>query len=139
MSRPQSQLGNVQALRRLHVLVVAGDRRFQRVAGFMLERCGYRVSILTRLRDVIVTVERKRPDVVVLDATSSLSDSARIAAALEAIAPRTTVVLVSEDDRVCDVSALTNLEVHPKWDAFAELSANLERIHLGIAPAAEGL
>lgn len=129
MSEPPSDLGNVQALHRLHVLVAAQDRRFQRMAGFLLARAGLKVSMLRKVSDVLSTVERNRPDVVILDATGSLSEVARTAAVVEALHAGTTVVLVAEDGHIPEV---TNLQVHPKWEAFDELAANLERMHVGL-------
>jgi DNA-binding NtrC family response regulator len=129
MSDAPSDLGNVQALHRLHVLVAAQDRRFQRMAGFLLARAGLKVSMLRKGSDVLSAVERNRPDVVILDATGSLSEVARTAAVVEALHAGTTVVLVAEDDHIPEV---TNLQVHPKWEAFDELAANLERMHVGL-------
>ena len=128
MSEAPSDLGNVQALNRLHVLVAAQDRRFQRMAGFLLARAGLKVSMLRKVSEVLSTVERNRPDVVILDATGSLSEAARTAAVVEALHAGTTVVLVAEDDHIPEV---TNLHVHPKWESFDELAANLERMHVG--------
>jgi DNA-binding NtrC family response regulator len=129
MSEPRPHLGNVQALHRLRVLVVARDRRFQRMAGFMLARVGLHVSALRTEADVLPTIDRLRPDIVVLDGSESLSDAARTAASIEAMEPRTTVVLVADDDAIPDVMTL---EVFPKWRSFANLAANLERMRLGI-------
>jgi DNA-binding NtrC family response regulator len=129
MSEAPPDLGNVQAIHRLHVLVAAQDRRFQRMAGFLLARAGLKVSVLRKVSDVLPTVERNRPDVVILDATGSLSEAARTVAVVEALHAGTTVVLVAEDDHIPEV---TNLHVHPKWDSFDELAANLERMHVGL-------
>jgi DNA-binding NtrC family response regulator len=128
MSEAPPDLGNVQAIHRLHVLVAAQDRRFQRMAGFLLARAGLKVSMLRKVSDVLSTVERSRPDVVILDATGSLSEAARTAAVVEALHAGTTVVLVAEDH----IPEVTNLHVHPKWESFDELAANLERMHVGL-------
>lgn len=125
-------MGKVQALHRLHVLVVAQDRRFQRMAGFLLERAGLEVSVLRKLADAVRTVERRRPDVVIIDGTASLSEAARTAAVIEALHPGTTVVLVAEDDQVPHVS---KLQVYPKWESFDELAAGVERMHIGLTEA----
>jgi DNA-binding NtrC family response regulator len=99
------------------------------MAGFLLARAGLKVSMLRKVSDVLSAVERNRPDVVILDATGSLSEVARTAAVVEALHAGTTVVLVAEDDHIPEV---TNLQVHPKWEAFDELAANLERMHVGL-------
>jgi DNA-binding NtrC family response regulator len=129
MSQPHADTGKVQALHRLHVLVAARDRRFQRMAGFLLLRAGFELSVLRKAGDVLATIERERPDVVILDGTRSLSEAARTAAVIEALHPHTTVVLVAEDDHFSEV---TNLRVHPKWDSFHMLVQGLERAHLGL-------
>jgi DNA-binding NtrC family response regulator len=128
VSEAPSDMGNVQALHRLHVLVAAQDRRFQRMAGFLLTRAGLKVSMLRKVGDVLSIVERNRPDVVILDATGSLSEAGRTAAVVEALHAGTTVVLVAEDDHIPEV---TNLHVHPKRESYDELAANLERMHVG--------
>jgi DNA-binding NtrC family response regulator len=135
MSDPEADMGKVRALHRLHVLVVAHDRRFQRMAGFLLERAGLDVSSHRRVGDALSAVERRKPDVVIIDGTASLSEAARVAAVIEAVHPGTTVVLVAEDDRIPGVS---NLEVHPKWEAFDELAASVEGMHLGVSAAKVG-
>ena len=130
MPDPRPDMGKVQALHRLHVLVVAQDRRFQRMAGFLLERAGLKVSVLRKVADAVRTVERRRPDVVIIDGTASLSECARTAAVIEALHPGTTVVLVAEDDHIPDVA---NLQIHPKWKSFDQLAAGVERMHIGLA------
>jgi DNA-binding NtrC family response regulator len=130
MSEPRPNMAKVQALHRLHVLVVAQDRRFQRMAGFLLERAGLQVSVLHKVADALRAVERRRPDVVILDGTASLSEAARTAAVIEALHPGTTVVLVAEDDQIPHVS---KLQVYPKWESFDELAAGVERMHIGLA------
>jgi DNA-binding NtrC family response regulator len=132
MSDPQREKGKVQALHRLHVLVVAHDRRFQRMAGFFLERAGLDVSAHRKVSDALAAIERSRPDVVIIDGTASLSEAARTAAVIEAVHPTTTVLIVAED---AHTPAVANLRVHPKWEAFDELAARVERMHLGLADA----
>jgi DNA-binding NtrC family response regulator len=128
--------GKVRAIHRLHVLVAAHDRRFLRMAGFLLSRSGFTVSTSRRRGDLLPAVDINRPDVVIIDGTASLSEAAANAAVIEALHPGTTVVIVAEDDRI---PAVTNLRVRPKWKAFDELVSRIERIHLGLPEAkAEG-
>jgi DNA-binding NarL/FixJ family response regulator len=126
-------MGKVRAIHRLRVVVAAPDRRFLRMAEFLLARQGFEVFTTSRPGALVSTVENHRPDVLILDGTSSLSEAARTAALVEILFKTTTVVIVSEDDRI---PAVTNLQVHPKWTAFDDLVASLESMHLGL-PAAQ--
>jgi DNA-binding NtrC family response regulator len=136
MSNFGPDTGKVRALHRLHVLVAAQDRRFLRMAGFLLSRSGFTVSTSRRRGDLLPAVDSNRPDVVIIDGTPSLSEAAANAAVIEALHPGTTVVIVAEDDRIPPV---TNLRVRPKWKAFDQLVASIEGIHLRLPEAqAEG-
>jgi DNA-binding NtrC family response regulator len=123
--------GNVRALRRLRVLVAARDRRFLRVAGFLLVRSGFDVESTPRPHDLLELVDRHIPDIVVLDGTDSLAEAARSVAVLEGIHPHVTVVVVSDDD---GSARPANLEVFPKWKSFDQLVLQLEAMHLGASP-----
>jgi DNA-binding NtrC family response regulator len=122
-------IGNVRALRRLRVLVAARDRRFLRVAGFLLARRGFDVESTGRPRDVVEIVDRRPPDIVILDGSGSLAEAARSVAVLEALCPHVTVVVVSEET---PPPPTANLRVFPKWTSFEQLAVNLEAMHLGV-------
>src|SRR5436305_12103837 len=53
----------------IRVVLGASDRRFLRVASFLLGRNGFAVSTATRFADLMGAVERGEPDIVVLDAS----------------------------------------------------------------------
>jgi hypothetical protein len=133
MSEPRPDMGKVRAIHRLRVLVAASDRRFLRMAAFLLARQGFDVVTTSRPGALLPTLESWRADVVILDGTSSLSEAARTVAVVEALYRATTVVIVCEDDHI---PAVTNLRVHPKWTAFDGLVVSLESMHLGL-PAAQ--
>ena len=95
MEQPRVDTQNVRPLRPLRVLVAARDARFNRVAGFLLARRGFEVEILCRPSAVLDTVSRTGIDVVIVDASDSVSDAARAVAALEALHPHITVVVVA--------------------------------------------
>jgi hypothetical protein len=122
-------IGNVRALRRLRVLVAARDRRFLRVAGFLLARRGFEVESTRRPRDVLEIVGRRPPDIVILDGSGSLAEAARSVAVLEAVCPHVTVVVVSDET---PPPATANLRIFPKWTSFEQLALNLEGMHLGV-------
>lgn len=129
MQQPRVDTRNVRSLRPLRVLVAARDGRFNRVAGFLLARRGFEVEILRRPSAVLDAVSRTGIDVVIVDASDSVSDTARTAAALEALHPHITVVVVAEDPADADGGAL---RVLPKWTSLESLVANLEAMHLGL-------
>lgn len=121
-------IGNVRALRRLRVLVAARDRRFLRVAGFLLLRSGFDVESTPRPRDVLQLVDRYAPDIVIVDASESLADVARSVAVLEALYPHITVIAVSDEGASPPAA---KLRVFAKWTSFEQLVLDLEAMHLG--------
>jgi DNA-binding NarL/FixJ family response regulator len=129
MEQPRVDTRNVRSLRPLRVLVAARDGRFNRVAGFLVARRGFEVEILRRPSAVLDAVSRTGIDVVIVDASDSVSNTARTAAALEALHPHITVVVVADDPANADGGAL---RVLPKWTSLESLVANLEAMHLGL-------
>ena len=127
MGPADTSSGNVRALRRVRVLVAARDRRFVAAATFVLTRRGFLVDS-AKAEDVLATVERTGPHVVVLDGSDALARAGRIAAAVEGEYPGTSVVLVSENHH----HATSTL---PKWKAFARLIEEIEGLY-GIPPSA---
>ena len=120
-------LDNVRALRRLRVLVATRDRRFLRVAGFLLARGEFEVESTARPRDLLRVIERQPPDIVILDASESLAEAARCVAAAEALYPHVTVLVVSDDAAASTV----NLRVFDKWKSFEQLVVGLRELHFG--------
>jgi DNA-binding NtrC family response regulator len=129
MEQPRADTRNVRSLRPLRVLVAARDARFNRVAGFLLARRGFDVEALLRPSAVLDAVARRGTDVVIVDASDSASDAARAVAALEALHPHITVVVVADEPADADGGALRIL---PKWTSLETLVANLEAMHLGL-------
>jgi DNA-binding NtrC family response regulator len=121
-------LDNVRALRRLRVLVAAHDRRFLRVAGFLLARGGFDVESTPRSRDLLQAVDRRPPDIVILDASESLAEAARSVAAIEALHPHVTVLVVSDEG---SAASTVNLRVFDKWKSFERLVVGLRALHFG--------
>jgi CheY-like chemotaxis protein len=122
---------NVRALHPLRVLLAARDRRFVNVAGLLLERGGYSVLSTRRPRDIVPLVERHRPDVVILDGSSSLTEAARVAGVIGALHPHVTVAIAADNGFLPSVDGI---HVFSKWDSLGELVANIERLHLGVSP-----
>ncbi len=104
------------------VLLVANDRRFRAVASTLLTQRGYSVAVGDHSRDVTEFAAREGADVVVIDATASLTSIARDVARLEALRPRVGVVVVSAEPR----DGLIALPLISKWNSFDVLFEAIE-------------
>jgi DNA-binding NtrC family response regulator len=112
------------------VLLVADDRRFRALAGTLLTRRGHTVTVCARGEDLAEAAVRAAADVVVFDASSSLTAAAREAARLGALSPPVAIVAVSGDPH----TGLATLPVIPKWSPFEALFAAIERACADITP-----
>lgn len=110
-------MGNVRALRPPRVLIAVPDSRFVRVAGFLLAREGFHVESTGKPSEVLDLVDRQRPDVVVLDGVGGLAQTARTAAAIEAVHDRVSVFVVTDSE----TSGAAGLRLFPKWKALESL------------------
>jgi uncharacterized protein len=107
----------------LRVLVVGTDRRFRSVAAALLTRRGCVVTLGDRTNEVGELANRELADVVVLDAGLSLTEAARGAAQIQALA-RTVGLVVVADERE---RGLSTLPVLPKWGSFDGLYDAIEQ------------
>jgi DNA-binding NtrC family response regulator len=130
MEQSQPHFENVRPLRPLRVVVAAADPRFGRVAGFLLARRGFEVELLRRPSNVLDFVFEKGADIVILDATDSLSEAERSLAAIEASHPHVTVILVADEGSEPQYGTQ---QILPKWTSLETLILNLEAMHLGLA------
>ena len=129
MEQPRVDIQNVRSLRPLRVLVAARDARFNRVAGFLLARRGFDVETLQRPSTILDIVARTGVDVVILDASDSVSETARAVAALDALHPHITAIVVADEPAEADGGTFRILS---KWTSLETLVANLEAMHLGL-------
>jgi DNA-binding NtrC family response regulator len=127
----ESDGGNVRALRQPRILLAASDRRFERVAGFLLARKGFRVVSTGRPADFLAIVERERPDVVILDGSDSLAAAARAVAVIEALHGHVTVFVVADEGVQ---RAPESLRVFPKWTSLEQLISSIEAMQFGPLP-----
>jgi uncharacterized membrane protein (UPF0127 family)/CheY-like chemotaxis protein len=104
------------------VLLVGNDRRFRSVAAALLTRHGYAVTVGGRDRTAAELADKVRPDVVVLDAGTSLTAAARQAAQIETLDPPIGVVVVGEESQ----AGLSAMPVLAKWEAFDGLYGAIE-------------
>ena len=78
---------NVRAIHPPRVALSGHDKRFIKVASFLLARRGFEVSQAATPASLMKLVENARFDVVVIDGSQSLSAAATTAAALSALYP----------------------------------------------------
>jgi CheY-like chemotaxis protein len=114
------------------VVLIGDDRRFRAVAATLLSQRGYTVAVGGTADDVLALALRERADVVVIDATASLTTAARQAARLDWLRPRVGVVLVSAESQ----QGLAALPLVPKWGSFDDVFAAIDRARPLAAPAA---
>jgi uncharacterized membrane protein (UPF0127 family)/CheY-like chemotaxis protein len=128
-ARPQSAGptdGAMWPTRPIRVLIATRDDDFTRLAHFLLSRNGFTVETTKKMSQAVDIVGRLWMDVVVLDASDSLSEAARTVAAIEALHPQVSVLLVSDDERPKPNAAL---QVADKWEAMETLTEDIRRAH----------
>ena len=104
--------------------IAASARSSRRCSPSAATRC----SCCRRGEDVVEVVERDAVDVVLIDASPSLTAAAREAARLESLHPPVAIVAVSEGLQ----PGLAAMPVLPKWTDF-------EAVFAAIEPRAPGL
>src|SRR5262245_26606982 len=114
--------------RPIRVLLASRDDRFLRLSRFLLTRDDFAVESTKRLPGAVDFVERHGTDVVVLDASDSLSEAARTVAAIEALNPRVRVLLVCDADRP---RPTTGLNVMEKWQSLETLADEIKLSQTG--------
>jgi uncharacterized membrane protein (UPF0127 family) len=110
--------------RPIRVLLGTRDDQFLRLAEFLLTRNGFTVEKTKEIANAVDLVWRNRLDVVLLDASDSLSEAARTAAAIEALHPQVGVLIVCDDERP---KPATGLPIREKWEALETLSDDIRR------------
>jgi uncharacterized protein len=118
--------GPTSPTRPIRVLLATRDDDFTRLAHFLLTRNGFTVETTKKMSQAVDIVGRLWMDVVVLDASESLSEAARTVAAIEALHPQVSVLLVSDDERPKPNAAL---HVADKWEAMETLTEDIRRAH----------
>jgi CheY-like chemotaxis protein len=126
MSQLESPPATVHRLRPIRVLLIGTDKRFLRVAGALLASEGHSVQVSDKPSELLELVYTQGSDVVVIDASASLTHAARAAASLEAMPVPVAAVLVADQERIPSVGALALVA---KWGSFHELSERVERAY----------
>jgi len=115
---------DLRLLHRIHVLVASRDRRFLRLARFLLTRQGHAVETTATPGDVFERLENG-VNVVVVDASPSLATAARTVAEIEVLHPDIGVVVVG-DGRL----SATAFRLLSKWGAPERLDEEIRRVYL---------
>jgi uncharacterized membrane protein (UPF0127 family) len=110
----------------IRVAIGTRDRRFGRVAGFLLSRNGFIVDDSNDPAGLADLLGRGAVDVVLLDAGESLAGAARTARAFEALAPDVGIVLAVNEQSPTGPSA-GDIATVPKWGSFDEVIEAVER------------
>ncbi len=104
------------------MLLVSSDRRFRAMAAALFAQRGWAVTAGDLRQDISRLLSRSRPEVVLVDATPSLTDAARIAAEVNRATGPRGIVLVSS---AADVE-FSALPIYPKWGSFELLYKAVE-------------
>ena len=104
------------------------DRRFSRLAGFLLARHGHVVETLRTAGEARQRAETEELDVVVLDASSSVAAAARSVRALHGTRPGLGVVVVADEP---SHELPQSLRVLEKWGSFDDVEAEIRRAYSG--------
>ena len=121
---------NVRPLQPARVLVSGRDKRFLKVASFLLARRGFEVTHAATADELMELTDKEPFDVVVLDASSSLTASLRTAAALTALHPNVRILFAT--DRYSDRVAPPYAQID-KWRGLDALPDEVSRAQLGLA------
>jgi PleD family two-component response regulator len=125
MNRSAQNAAAVLRLHRIKVLLAGRDKTYLSLTRLLLTRRGFVVTSASTPSKLLGAVERQRPDVVILDGTGSLSDAARLAAAVEALQPRSRVVVVGDQHQ----PRLRHLRLLAKWSPLERLVEEIERAY----------
>jgi CheY-like chemotaxis protein len=125
MRRTKGHLESVEPARSIRVVLAARDRRFLHVTSFLLGRKGFVIDCVRTPEQLLLVVERHRPDVVILDGADSLTVTARTVAAIEALSYPVALLVVAEAP---EVSSPKTVRLLHKWTSFERLVDEVERL-----------
>ena len=129
MTDAAAGFGNVRSLQPARVAITGRDKRFIKVASFLLARRGFEVSHASSDTQLMELADRGAIDVVVLDASVSLSASLRTAAALSAVYPNLRIILATERSGSDNHASYKRID---KWRGLGVLPDEIVRAHLGL-------
>lgn len=115
------------AARVVRIAVGTRDRRFFRVASFLLSHHGFSVVERRSPGELHELVRKGNVDVAIVDGSESLAEAARARRVLEALRPGVGVVIVADGN---DVEAPQTLDVVAKWGPFGAVVDAVEQSYL---------
>ncbi len=127
--RRKQGFGNIRRIHPARVVLSGHDKRFLRVASFLLARRGFHVSAAPTNGELMGLLERTPVDVVVIDGSNSLSTAATTAAALCALHPAVRVLIATENG---NPGWRGGHRVIEKWRGFEDLADEVERAHVAL-------
>jgi hypothetical protein len=114
---------NVRPIQPIRVVLASRDRRYVRVTALLLEQRGFEVRRTARTDPSLIAVlDRNRPHVVLLDASSSLVDAGRAAAAIGGLHDHVRLVIAKNEGS----EGLRGFRSVDKWAPIEELASELE-------------
>lgn len=112
---------------RARVVLATRDRRFRRVAQFLLARHGFTVELSRDVHAAIELAGRDAADVVLIDGSDSLLTAARALRQLAEQQRSVAAVVVSDGEE----ESPQTLPILPKWGAFDAIVDAIESAHAG--------
>jgi hypothetical protein len=117
------RLTNVRPIQPIRLVLASRDRRYLRVTALLLEQRGFDVHRTSKTDPSLIGVlDRYRPHVVLLDATSSLADAGRTATAIAGLHDRVRLV-IAKDEHAAELKGFRSVD---KWSAIEDLASELE-------------
>ena len=116
----------------IRVLVAGTDRRFLRLARAILERDGYVIELTEKHSDVCPCAQRRRADVVVIDASGCVQAALRALSPLEALDRPVPVIVVADAEDAARCGGI------PKWEAIARLAPAIRQSYMSGKSAVGG-
>jgi DNA-binding NtrC family response regulator len=107
----------------LRVLVESGDRRFLRLAAFLVSRRGHQVTAVRGTEQTLDAIDGQGADALVVDAGYAPSTAAGLIATVSTLHPSVRVILVLDG---AQAEAACGFQVMGKWDAAASLAPAVE-------------
>jgi hypothetical protein len=117
-------------MRPIRVLLASRDDDFVRLAHFLLTRNGFTVETTKKIENAVDLIGRYWLDVAVLDASDSLTETARTVAAIEALHPQVALLLLSDGERPKPAG---RLKIGDKWETMETLTDDIRRAYASAA------
>jgi CheY-like chemotaxis protein len=119
-------------MQRSRQIVVAGtDRRFLRIAAFLLSRRGHLVRTTADAQEALDLVQLYQADVAIVDGNTQPATALRIADDIDTKCPSVVTFVVA--DEPCE---LERFSVKSKWRAVRRLPHDVEQAFAPVGPAA---